>query len=55
MKKVNVAEVKSGMVLAREVISSQGMVLLDKGVCLSTSQIAMLRKWGIFHLYVRAS
>ena len=40
MKKITVAEVESGMVLAKEVVSSQGMILLDKGVCLSDSQIA---------------
>ena len=55
MKKIAVAEVESGMVLAKEVVSSQGMILLDKGVCLSDSQIATLRKWGIVHLYVQAS
>ena len=32
MKKITVAEVESGMVLAKEVVSSQGMILLDKGV-----------------------
>ena len=55
MKKITVAEVESGMVLAKEVVSSQGMILLDKGVCLSAAQIATLRKWGILHLYVQAS
>nr|WP_320147787.1 hypothetical protein [uncultured Anaeromusa sp.] len=54
MKKITVAEVESGMVLAKEVVSSQGMILLDKGVCLSGSQITTLRKWGISHLYVQA-
>jgi hypothetical protein len=55
VKKITVAEVESGMVLAREVVSAQGMILLDKGVCLSAAQIATLRKWGILHLYVQAS
>jgi HD-GYP domain-containing protein (c-di-GMP phosphodiesterase class II) len=38
------------MRLGREVVSGEGVVLLDAGIRLTQSQITNLRAWGVFHV-----
>lgn len=52
MKKIIVDEILDTMVLAKEVSSSSGNVLLNKGTSLSPSIGRRLKNWGIPFVYV---
>ena len=52
MKKVATKDLIPNMVISREVLSGDGLVLLEKGARLSESQIANLRKWLIPYIYI---
>lgn len=52
MKKVATKDLTPNMVISREVLSGEGLVLLEKGTRLSESQIANLRKWPIPYIYI---
>ncbi|MDR3561126.1 MAG: hypothetical protein P4N59_06770 [Negativicutes bacterium] len=52
MKKVVISEALPGMLVGREVISEQGVVLLDRGTHLTQAHISCLQRRGITLLYV---
>lgn len=52
MKKTAVKDLIPGMLVDREVLSGDGVVLLEKGTRLTTWQIANLRNWQIPYIYI---
>jgi len=54
LKKIAVKDLIPGMLVSREVLSGEGIVLLEKGTCLTTWQIANLRNWRISHIHIIA-
>lgn len=52
MKKVSVQELTPGAVVAREVLSPEGVVLLEKGVRLTQTHIANLLRREVPYVYV---
>ena len=49
---VNIAEVKSGMVLAADAINPRGALLLRAGQSLNEKNIRMLKSWGVSNVLV---
>lgn len=52
MKKTAVKDLIPGMLVNRDVLSGDGVVLLEKGTRLTAWQIANLRHWPIPHIYI---
>lgn len=52
MKKIATKDLREGMVTGREVLSGDGVVLLEKGTRLSIWQIANLRNWLIPSVFI---
>lgn len=52
MRKIYSNDLLPGMIIAREVLSGEDVVLLEKGTCLSFLQIANLRNWKIPYVYI---
>jgi hypothetical protein len=52
MRKISVQDIESDMVLARDVSSTSGNVLLGKGTALTPALGRRLKNWGIFFVYV---
>ncbi|MHB8072253.1 HD-GYP domain-containing protein [Desulfosporosinus fructosivorans] len=52
MREVSVERLNEGDVLAKEVYSSNGKVLLGKGVVLNSMYIARLRALGVYGIYI---
>ncbi len=52
MKIIATQDLVPGMVIGREVLTPDGVVLLEKGTCLSEWQIANLRNWQIPHVHI---
>ena len=53
MRRINVKNLKSGMVVARAIFSSDGRILLHSGIMLSDSYIKRLEELGIDSIYVK--
>lgn len=53
MRRINVRSLKSGMVVARAIFSSDGRILLHSGIVLSDSYIKRLEELGIDAIYVK--
>lgn len=53
MRRINVKNLKSGMVVARAIFSSDGRILLHSGIILSDSYIKRLEELGIDSIYVK--
>ena len=47
MIRINIDDLKRGMVLARSVCNQQDQLLLEKGTSLTKKRIWMLKTWGI--------
>lgn len=54
MKKTAVKDLVPGMLVSREVLSGNGVVLLESGTRLTDWQIVNLRNWRIDHIYILA-
>ena len=52
MRKIPVEDIDADMVLARDVSSTSGNVLLGKGTTLSPALGRRLKNWGIFFVYI---
>ena len=52
MIRLSVAELAPGMLVGREVVSREGVVLLEKGVRLTAAQIAILQRREVPFVYV---
>jgi len=52
MTKVNIRELRTGMVLARDVEDDSGYKLLGKGTALTAAQIASLDGWKVIDVWV---
>ncbi len=52
MRKVSVENIDPDMVLARDVASTSGNVLLGKGTALTPAMGRRLKNWGIFFVYI---
>jgi hypothetical protein len=52
LKKTAVKDLIPGMIVNRDVLSGDGIVLLEKGTRLTAWQIANLRNWPISHIYI---
>ncbi|HMM23060.1 MAG TPA: HD-GYP domain-containing protein [Selenomonadales bacterium] len=52
MKGVPVQELVPGMVVAREVSTGSGVILLEPGARLTAAQIANLQVWDVSHIYI---
>ena len=52
MRKIPVEDINSEMILARDVSSTSGNVLLGKGTALTASLGRRLKNWGIFFIYI---
>lgn len=46
IRRCYISEAKSGMVLARDIVSSKGIVMLSAGTTLNTASIELIRRWG---------
>ena len=53
MRKVSIYKIKTGMKLAKPVISPEGRILLSEGVILKDNYISRLRDLGIFEVYIQ--
>ena len=54
MGKVNLENLKPGMILAAKVVERGGRILLGAGVELTEKHISIFRKWGIAEADVRS-
>ncbi len=52
MEKVNVQELTPGLAVGREVVSPEGVVLLEKGMRLTQAQIAILLRRDVPFVYI---
>jgi len=52
MPKISLDETEPGMVVAEEIKSSQGRMLLSEGVILTEKYIRILRTWGVHALII---
>ncbi|ANB61762.1 hypothetical protein [Anoxybacteroides amylolyticum] len=52
MRKVHISEVKNGDMLAVDIYSANGAILLSKGVKLTDLYIRALRQKGVQYLYI---
>lgn len=52
MKKVDVKDLCPGMIVCREVVSPEGVVLLEKGMCLTLAQITILNRRGVQYVCI---
>ena len=52
MRCIPLREAQVDMVLAADIVNSQEMLLLKRGVSLSAQNLRMLKSWGIEHLSV---
>ncbi len=55
MIKIAVDNLKSGMVLAKSVVNDVGMMLFNKGTCLTQTHIDRLINMGINHVFIEGS
>lgn len=55
MQKVNVKDLTPGLVVGREVVSREGIVLLDKGVRLTQAQIAHLLRREVPFVHIEGA
>ncbi len=53
MKKMTIQELKPGLVVAREVVSREGIVLLEKGGRLTQAHIASLLRREVPYVYIK--
>jgi len=47
MIRVNIVDLKAGMVLAQKVQNSQGLLLLDAGTKITKKNIRIFKSWGV--------
>jgi len=52
MKKVPLAEIKDGMILAKPIIGSDGKILLAEGEELKSKLASRLRNWGVVIAFI---
>jgi hypothetical protein len=52
MRKIAVEKIEDNMVLARDVSSTSGNVLLGKGTALTETMGRRLKNWSIFFVYI---
>ncbi len=53
MIRVNIIELKPGMVLAQSVRNHQGVLLLDAGTKISKKNIRIFKSWGVLEVSVK--
>ena len=53
MRKIRINELKTGMVVARAIVDSDGRVLLYSGIQLNERYINKLRELGLNSVYIR--
>ena len=53
MIRLEIHELKPGMVLSRSVYNQQDLPLLEKGCSLTKKRIWMLKTWGIDQVYIK--
>lgn len=53
MRRVNIQDLKLGMVIARPIYSSDGRILLQTGISLDEEYIRRLKEMGITSIYIR--
>lgn len=54
MEKVSVQDLAPGMAIGREVVSREGVVLLEKGARLTPANIAVLLRRDVPFVYIEA-
>jgi hypothetical protein len=54
MIRVNILDLKPGMVLARSVQNQQGVLLLDVGTKITKKNIRIFKSWGVNEFFVKA-
>ncbi len=52
MRKIQVEDIESGMILERDLLGSAGNILLNKGTALSAAMGRRLKNWGITNVFV---
>ena len=52
MIRVNIADLKPGMVLAQSVQNHQGVLLLDAGTKITKKNIRIFKSWGVTDVFV---
>ena len=55
MSRINVSNLKSGMVLTAPVITSSGNILLKEGVEITEKHIGIFKKWGIWEVNIQGN
>ena len=53
MKRINVSEIKPGMILAEKIVSPRGQVLAEEGTAITAQQLLHISYYGIKELSVR--
>jgi hypothetical protein len=53
MIRVNIEDIKPGMILARPVRNRQGVLLLDTGVRITDKNIRIFKSWGVREIFVK--
>ena len=53
MIRVNILDLKPGMVLARAVQNQQGVLLLDAGTKITKKNIRIFKSWGVNEFFVK--
>ena len=53
MRCINTNELAPGMVISQEIVSNDGVRLLDKSTCLTKTHIHNLLNWGVKSLYIQ--
>ncbi len=52
MRKLSLANLEAGMILAKDSTDRTGRVLLREGMALETKHLRVFKTWGVTHVYV---
>jgi len=53
MNKLNIEDIKPGMILAQPVRNHQGVLLLEAGARITKKSIRIFKSWGVFELSIK--
>lgn len=55
MSRINIANLKSGMVLTSPVMTPSGNILLKEGVLITDKHIGIFKKWGVWEVEIQGN
>jgi len=53
MNKLNIEDIKPGMILAQPVRNHQGVLLLEAGARITKKNIRIFKSWGVFEISIK--